>query len=76
MSVISRRGLFGLFAGAMATPVLGKLAMLTPDAFAVAPKCALSLSDIVAITLRARSAKIVESMYRTNPLLAALAASR
>ena len=71
MSAVSRRGLFGLFAGAMATPVLAKLAPpFTPEAFAVAPACNLSLADIVAVTLRNRAAAIADNLTRVNPLFA------
>lgn len=69
MPDLSRRGLFGLFAGAIATPVLAKLTPFTPAAF-TEPVYNLSLSDIVAVTLRARSGQIADNLLRVNPLFA------
>ena len=64
---VSRRGLFGLFAGALATPYVGKL----PSIAVAGPMSGaeLSLADIVAVTLRNRSATIVNNLSRPNPLL-------
>lgn len=73
MSVISRRDLFGLFAGAIATPVLAKLAPFTPEAFVASPSVNLTLSDIVTFTLRNRSAQIATNLSKVNPLYARLA---
>lgn len=70
MTSFNRRGLFGLFAGAIATPVLAKLAPFTPEAFATVPAVNLSLSDIVSFTLRNRSAQIADNLSRVNPLFA------
>jgi hypothetical protein len=72
MSALSRRRLFGLFAAAAATPVLAALPAPVVAATPVATSMGLSLADIVAATLRNRSAVIVDNLSRDNALLSRL----
>lgn len=71
----SRRGLFGLFglfAGALAAPYLGKLPPIAVGG-PMAP-VALSLSEIVTTTLRSLSATIADDLTRHNPMVDRLSA--
>lgn len=74
MSGLSRRSIFGLFAGAVAAPFVKVPVTPAPAAAAVVP-AGLSLSDIVTATLRNRSGAIADSIQRNNPLLGRLAHS-
>ena len=75
----SRRGLFGLIAGAFAAPVVGKLpapevVLRSTFTYYPAPPVNLSLADIVSVTLRNQSALIAHNMTKNNALLSRLKA--
>lgn len=63
----SRRGLFGLFAGAIAAPYLPGLPSIAIGG--PAAEAQLSMAGIVAATMRARSGQLAAMMIRESPLL-------
>lgn len=78
----SRRGFFGLLAGAAAAPIVAKLPAPVASPYAWTEVSAgytvtnLSLQDIVTATLRARSGVLLDNMTRNNALLERLTARR
>lgn len=72
MTEFSRRGLFGLFAGAAASAVLPK----TPDLmlggvpiFYDVPKTTITMEEIVSITRKAFVPRLAKQIYRESPLI-------
>lgn len=69
----SRRGFFGFLAGAAALPIVAKLPAAEAYAFReVSYGYSVSLSEIVTMTLRARSGLVANSLMTRNALLAHL----
>jgi hypothetical protein len=73
MADTSRRGFFGLIAGAAAIPLVGKLPPVALTNYRTASVAyGPSLSEIVSTTLRARSATIADNLMKASPLLESL----
>lgn len=78
MTRVSRRGLFGLFAGAAALPVLAKLpgfpAASAPEVSV--PVMTGTMAELIAITRKAFLPKLVVQIYSSSPMLLMMNAER